>query len=85
MLKAGWNHSIKKQAAVVAALTPAKMVLLLKEEPDDAEAKRLAKAGIFWRTMRNVSPFAFFLRLASLGLDVGFAASQHSFGVSTDG
>jgi hypothetical protein len=79
MLKAGWNHSLKKQAAVVAALTPAKVVLILKEEPDAKQAERLAKAGVFWRTLKNVPGYALFLRLASLGLAVGFTAQGHSF------
>jgi hypothetical protein len=74
LLQAQWCHSVHKQAAVVKALTPARVVLLLKHEPGEEEAKRLSKAGIFWRTLGNVSVFALYLRLAAQGLDVGFTA-----------
>jgi hypothetical protein len=75
LLDAQWNHSLYKQAAVVASLSPASVVLVLKEAPDAKEAERLTKAGIFWRTLKTISPFALYLKLAALGLDVGFTAS----------
>jgi hypothetical protein len=81
LLDAQWNHSLYKQAAVVAALTPARVVLVLKEDPDEKEARRLAKAGIFWRTLKTIPAYAFFLKLAAMGLDVGFNVPGYSFKV----
>ena len=97
LLDSQWCHSRYKQAVVVNALTPAKVVLVFKHAPGDDAAKRLAKAGIFWRTLDNVSVFALYLRLAAAGLDVGFTASTrradwdyhtgpwHAFGSTADG
>jgi len=82
MLRVGWNHSLHKQAAVVAALTPAKVVLVLSDEPCPQEAQRLDKAGIFWRTRKTLPAYALFLRMASQGLDVGFRVPGHAFSVS---
>ena len=75
LLESQWCHSRYKQAAVVNTLTPANVVLVFKHAPGDVAAKRLAKAGIFYRTLDNVSVFALYLRLAAAGLDVGFTAS----------
>jgi hypothetical protein len=79
MLKAGWNHSISKQAAVVAALTPANVVLIFKHEPSPVQARRLGRAGIFWRTMKTLPVLVLYLKMASQGLDVGFSASASRF------
>jgi hypothetical protein len=84
LLDAQWNHSLYKQAAVVAALSPARVVLVLKEAPDEKEARRLERAGIFWRTLKTIPAYAFFLKLASLGLDVGFTVPGHNFGVQRE-
>lgn len=81
-LKIGWNHSVHKQKAVVAALTPANFVLVLKHEPNASEVAKMRRAGIFWRTMKTIPVYAFFLKLASLGLDVGFKTDTHVFTVS---
>jgi hypothetical protein len=53
-------------------------------EPEAKEVKRLAKARIFWRTLKNFPGYALFLKLASLGLDVGFTVPGHSFGVEQE-
>jgi hypothetical protein len=82
ILKASWSNSIEKQSAVINTLTPAKVVLILKDEPDEKEARRLEKKGIFYRSMKTISVFAFFLKLAFLGLDVGFQTSTHAFSVA---
>lgn len=94
MLRSGWNHSIGKQAAGVAALTPANVVLIFKNEPTPTQAKWMAGAGIFWVTLKTLPAFALYLKLASQGLDVGFTASAcrqkvdrgpwHVFGSAVD-
>ena len=97
MLQTQWSHSVHKQAAVVAALTPAKVVLVLKREPSEQEVTKLAKGGIFWRTRKTLPAFALYLKLASQGLAVGFSASAahpdegpdagpwHAFGLAAQG
>lgn len=81
MLQAAWSESIKKLAGVVATMTAAQVVLIRASEPDATEHKRLLAHGIFYRTMANISGFAFFLKLASMGLDVGFYTGDHEFSV----
>lgn len=82
MLNAAWSESIKKLAGVVAVLTPAKVVLLLADEPDAKEHRRLIRHGIFYRTMKDMPAYALFLLLASQGLDVGFSTDSHAFSVA---
>lgn len=83
MLNAAWSESIKKLAGVVAMLSPAQVVLLLATEPDAKEHKRLLRHGIFYRTLENLSAFAFFLKMASMGLAVSFYTDDHEFSVVT--
>jgi hypothetical protein len=74
--EAAWSNSIMKQAIVQKTLGAGMFALLLAEEPDPTtrEGRRVLRSGVFYRTERNISGFAFFLQLASMGLDVGFTA-----------
>lgn len=81
MLQAAWSESIKKLAGVVKVLTPSRVILVRTTAPDAKEHRRLIKHGIFYRTLQNLSAFAFFLKLASMGLAVGFYTDSHEFSV----
>jgi hypothetical protein len=82
-----WSNSIKKQGIVQQALGANHFALLLAEEPDPetTDGRRVIRSGIFYRTEANIGVFAFFLKLAAMGLDVGFSGPGHSFGVRAEG
>jgi hypothetical protein len=72
-LEHAWNHSIHKVAAVSNQL-PSNMplVLIYESEQDHKEEARCNKNGVFMLSLKNLSSFATFLRMASFGLAVRF-------------
>lgn len=73
-LKNAWNHSIQKIACCSKQL-PANMplVLIYEKEQDLNEERRCKRNGIFMLSLENMHAFNFFLRMSSIGLDVGFS------------
>jgi hypothetical protein len=81
-LEHAWNHSIHKVAAVSNQLplhTP--LVLIYESDLGLNEERRCKKNGVFMLSLQNLSGFAMFLKMASLGLAVGF--ERHGFEFST--
>ncbi|WP_156895673.1 hypothetical protein [Massilia putida] len=77
-LEHAWNHSIQKVAAVSNQLplqTP--LVLIYEKALGLNEERRCKKNGVFMLSLQNLSGFAMFLRMASLGLAVGY--ERHGF------
>jgi hypothetical protein len=73
-LEFAWNHSIKKVAAISNQL-PLNTPLVLIYENDkvrEEDENRCARNGVFMLSLSKISAFALFLKLASLGLTVGF-------------
>lgn len=73
-LEHAWNHSIQKVAAVSNQL-PLNTPLVLIYENDKVREKdenRCVRNGVFMISLEKISAFALFLKLASLGLAVGF-------------
>lgn len=83
-LEHAWNHSIHKVAAVARQLpqnTP--LVLIYESEQDLNEERRCARNGVFMLSLRNLSAFAMFLKMAGFGLQVGFKRNAFEFSVGT--
>lgn len=81
-----WNHSIHKVAAVSSQL-PLNTPLVLIYESDKVREKdenRCVRNGVFMLSLKKISAFALFLKLASLGLAVGFERYGFEFSASVN-
>lgn len=77
LLDCSWSNSAQK-IALVQQQAPVLTVLVFDTEPSEKDQKRLAKTGTFWRTMKQMSVLAFFLKLSSQGLAVSFSTDTHA-------
>jgi len=81
-LENAWNHSIQKVAAVARQLPPSTpLVLLYEDEQDLNEERRCARNGVFMLSLKNLSVFTMFLKMASIGLAVRFKRNGFEFSV----
>jgi hypothetical protein len=81
-LKNAWNHSIQKASAVAEGLsshTP--FVVIYDDEQDVNEERRCYRNNVFMLSLANMGAFQLSLRLAALGLAVGFERNGFGFSV----
>jgi len=68
----GWNHSLYKQLLVQEGLGFLNFAVIFKAPPTDSDAKRYAKRGLVFCTLKSFRNFSAFVRFRKLGLNISF-------------